>query len=142
MDIKSIDKLVTIVCEQLFVNKEHIKIKCRKSEFVFARQLIYYYSNKLKIANISQMARYFNQNHATALHGIKTIENLLFSDKEVKKVCNIFNNLIDDAISINYVVRLEKKEIEHLLYLIEVNRITTPTNYDIIKKLEDAIQDN
>jgi hypothetical protein len=68
-----------------------IEGKGRKRELTEPRQLCYYIANKEYNYGPSEIAKFFGgntvngtKNHATILHGIKTIQNLIDTDKNYK----------------------------------------------------------
>jgi len=63
---------------------DQVRLKCRKRELVFARQIAMYFSRKLTKVSLARTGSYFNQNHATVLHAIKTVNDLMDTDAEIK----------------------------------------------------------
>lgn len=75
-----------IISRYYGIQPEACFIKIRKRGIVQCRQLVYYFT-KMKNENITWdfMASFFGQDHATAMHGIKTIEALNFTNRNIAK---------------------------------------------------------
>lgn len=52
------------------------QIKFRKGEFAKARQIFFYLAKKYTSRSLSFIGSYYTKNHATALHGIRSITNI------------------------------------------------------------------
>ncbi len=80
-------KIINIVCDILEIDKEKLNINTRKREIVIARQIIhwtqYYYTYK-SLSSIGNQVG--NKNHATVLHSIRTINDLIDTDKFVRLI--------------------------------------------------------
>lgn len=78
----SVDELIAKVCKSYGITREKLMERTRKQHIVEARQiamyLIYRQPKRLKLRIIGKI---FDLNHATVLHAVKHIEELLFSDK-------------------------------------------------------------
>lgn len=89
IDLKKIMQSCCLICDIPF---HVIPKKTRKKEIVLCRQLIYYFVNKYLDLTLSTMAKFVSgQDHCTALHGIKKIENDLFIN--YKPVVNIVQKI-------------------------------------------------
>ena len=81
------DNLVNIVCICCGISKENFFSKSRARPFVIARHLFFYIAryklgHKLKI-----IAKYVKRDHATVMHGIDTINNLLaVNDDQIQSI--------------------------------------------------------
>ena len=75
-----LDRLEKIVCEVFNVTPAQLRLKCRKREIVEARQTFYYVA-KGHGKDEPETSKRFGQDRVTAMHGIKTIENLIIQDK-------------------------------------------------------------
>lgn len=82
----SLSNIIRIVCEYTGYSLEELKSKSRKRELVFARMLIFYNArHHLRRTTLKTIGEPFNRDHATVLHGVKTISDLMDVDKEVRK---------------------------------------------------------
>jgi chromosomal replication initiation ATPase DnaA len=80
------------VCEHtskyflLDITPELISTAKRKREVVVARQLCYYISRNNQLGSWAKIGQRFgNKDHATSMHGYRTITNLLQTDREFRK---------------------------------------------------------
>ncbi len=81
----SIDYIQKVVCDYFDLPIELMKSKIRKREIVQARQIAMYFAKqltKLSLANIG--AHCGGKDHATVLHAVKTVNNLMETDKRFK----------------------------------------------------------
>lgn len=81
----SIDYIKKIVCYYYNLLVEMINQKTRKREIVQARQIAMYFSKKLTKSSLATIgAKIGGKDHATVLHGCKTVQNLYETDKKFK----------------------------------------------------------
>lgn len=81
----SIEYIVNVVVDRLNISLEDFHSKLKKREIVMARQLAMYFSKKYTKSPLATIGRQCgNKDHATVIHAIKTIENLLQTDKQFK----------------------------------------------------------
>lgn len=72
-----IEKVASVICDYYQVTLDELKIKCREHEIVNPRQLIIYICFKDFRVTKKYLGKYFNQDHATAIHSIKKIQNII-----------------------------------------------------------------
>jgi chromosomal replication initiator protein len=81
----SIDYIQKIVCDYFNLPVEAINSKTRKREIVQARQLAMFFSKKHTKNSLATIGVHCgNKDHATVLHAIKTINNLMETDKQFR----------------------------------------------------------
>lgn len=90
--------LLTFLAKRLGYNIEDIKQKNRKRELVLERQRFYYLCKINNICSLSVSASYFNQNHATALHGYKTICDLMETEKLMFSQMQVLDKLVKEVV--------------------------------------------
>lgn len=83
------DKIIDKVCNYFGKKRVEVLYKSRLRELVIVRQVIAYFMKKLIEIDkrpISQegIGEVLGLNHATVLHSIRTVNNLMDSDKEFK----------------------------------------------------------
>lgn len=92
--------IIMVEINKYYSSRKAFKTKQRKREYVFARQLYMYFMKKHTTLSLDLIGESFeinkSFNHATILHGIKTINNLIETDKilayNINKIAgNIFN---------------------------------------------------
>ena len=84
--IVTIDQIITCTCEQFNVKEEEIFGKSRKANVVTVRQLSMYLAHKHTKLTASKIGIYVgNRDHATVLHGIKTIDMRLKQEKALQQ---------------------------------------------------------
>ena len=96
----TIDQIITTTCEHFNVKEEDIFGKSRKAEIVTARQMSMYLAHKHTKLTASKIGIYVgNRDHATVLHGIKTIDGRLKKDsKLVRHLEELEEKLIGKAL--------------------------------------------
>ncbi len=82
IDIETIED---IVCEHQGRNKEVLHMTTRKREIVQCRQLVYFFVKDYIVKSLTNIGAYFNQDHATVIHGINTIAALCENNKQMKQ---------------------------------------------------------
>ena len=82
----TIDQIITTTCEYFNVKEEDVFGKSRKANIVTVRQMSMYLASKHTKLTMSKIGIYVgNRDHATVLHGIKTIDGRLKVDKELQR---------------------------------------------------------
>jgi DNA repair ATPase RecN len=81
----TIPQIQFIVEEYFNLKPGSIQIKTRKSEIIQARQIAMYFSKKLTKSSLTSIGTQIGQkDHATVLHAIKTVNNLIDTEKKYK----------------------------------------------------------
>ena len=80
--------IIEIISHYYDIPIETMKQKTRKREIVQARQISYYFGNNYTNLSFYSLGKFFDQDHATALHGIKSINNLIFSNRDIRREIN------------------------------------------------------
>ena len=81
----TIDQIITCTCEHFNVKEEEVFGKSRKANIVTVRQMSMYLAHKHTKLTASKIGIYVgNRDHATVLHGIKTIDGRLKVEKELR----------------------------------------------------------
>ena len=82
----TIDQIISTTCEHFNVKEEDVFGKSRKAEIVTVRQMSMYLAHKHTKLTASKIGIYVgNRDHATVLHGIKTIDGRLKKDKKLQR---------------------------------------------------------
>lgn len=70
----AVKSFIDVACEHFHVEKEKMLSKCKDGDVVLARQALFYHM-KINLNGYSycQIARIFDKNHATVVHGVKMI---------------------------------------------------------------------
>ncbi len=90
----TIDEIITHVCAHYKVNKDDIFTKSRKANVVEVRQVAMYLSHKLTKSSTSKIgASVGGRSHATVLHSISSIEEILAQDEKMR---NLLDKLAKD----------------------------------------------
>lgn len=83
MDLNTLISIIAFECK---IPEKELYGKCRKRYKVEAKQIFMYIAHNRYRRSYSETGRVINRNHATVIHGVKTIENLLRVDKNKRKV--------------------------------------------------------
>lgn len=87
-----------VICEVLGVAQKEMFGRTRFKEYVQARHLYYYLSSKMtkvSLREISNLSNGLNPNHATVIHGIRSIKDSIDVDKPFAKKVNEIISLIN-----------------------------------------------
>jgi len=94
--------LVMRVCEFNHLNTSSLYLKTpsgklwRKREIVETRQLVYYlFKKKYPTYSYSWIGVHFGQDHATVIHGVRTIKNLIDTDKDFREKVERLKTLLN-----------------------------------------------
>ena len=85
----SIEYIVNVVCNHLNIATEEFYSKSKKREMVQARQLAMHFAKKYtkcSLATIGQQCG--GKDHATVIHALKTVSNLLETDKQFRTLAS------------------------------------------------------
>ena len=89
------DKIIDAVCRKMGVTREEILGKKRNKELVEPRQICIYLMWKNLNIPMSSIGKIFNRDHTTAIHARDKINELVKSDKEMKKLIGDIEGLIN-----------------------------------------------
>ena len=80
------ESILEKVCAHFDVSREDICSKSRKQPIVYIRQLAMYLANKHTDKSTSQIGHCVGgRNHATVIHSIKQIKNLIDTDERTRR---------------------------------------------------------
>lgn len=81
----TIEEVCHHVCDYFHISEQTMMSKSRKQEAVYARQVAMYLANRHTKQSTVQIGRAIgNRNHATVLHSIKQVRNLLETDERTR----------------------------------------------------------
>ncbi|MDC1452484.1 hypothetical protein N8371_08800 [Vicingaceae bacterium] len=83
-EVKTLDAIMTMVCRYYSIDKKLVLGKKRDREIVMARQMFCWLSRRYTRSTFKLMGEYINRNHATVLHSVRKVEELIDFDRELK----------------------------------------------------------
>jgi len=92
--------IVDIVFEFYNMDPSIGKAKTRKREVVQARQISFYEGSRLTNLSHQTMANEFGMDHATCIHGIKVVKNLILYNPVIKREILIIEDRIAEKLEI------------------------------------------
>jgi len=106
-DQEKIDTALQLVETHTGFSHEDLKDKPRNRELVEARHIFFWIVRSERFGNTSYavMGKAIGKDHATALHGIRSITNLLETDI---RLCNLMRDICHDAIQCGWESPAEK----------------------------------
>ena len=82
----SIDYIQKVVSDYFQMDIQTLQSKTRKRHIVQARQIAMYFAKKFTKASLASIGTQIGRrDHATVLHACKTVDNLIFTDKQFRK---------------------------------------------------------
>lgn len=82
----SIDFIQKVVCDYFSITIDVLNSKTRKREIVQARQLAMYFSKEYTKSSLATIGMHCgNKDHATVLHAVRTVNNLIETDKQFRQ---------------------------------------------------------
>lgn len=73
------------VCDHMSQSAMNVRSRSRKRDLVICRQSYYYFARKYTKKSLTQIGRVVNFDHATVISGIRHINDLLDTDKSIKR---------------------------------------------------------
>jgi chromosomal replication initiator protein len=102
-----IDKIIDLVCEDFYAEKEAIISKSRKRELVVVRQAIMTICKDFTHVSLANIGRHFGgRDHSTVIHALNSTSDLIETDRVFKQ------KMIDVKTRVAISLGGEKKESE------------------------------
>jgi Bacterial dnaA protein helix-turn-helix len=126
------------VCNGEVILSDALQGKTHLREVVFCRQSIMFFLKEYNPkASFNEIADKFGQDHATAIHSIKTIKNLICTDKVIAEKISNYRIRIDTLLNFEKNIVVDKlEETKTILRLkIDSNSPITYENMIVYNKL-------
>ena len=132
-------EIYSVICEMKGID---IRNKNRTNEYVDARAIFFALSKKLTRHSHSVIGGFLNRDHSTSIHGIKTFNNLMATDKDFReaarfalfKSCDLLEKVEEeprDFIFLNWSEITNKQQMklkEQMIYFLNINtKIKNPS---------------
>jgi len=107
-----------IICSSEGITPDQVRLKTRKAEIVFTRQLIFYFSVEFKTGSLYEIGRrYGEKDHSTVLHSCGVIQNYIDTDRSKRAKIEKYRTLLNAVYSFlittdNFIERLTAIEQE------------------------------
>jgi chromosomal replication initiator protein len=88
------NSIMEIIAEYFEQPLENIITKSRKREYIIPRQFIHFFLKEKTDLSLQSIGNITQKHHATVIHSIKTITNLIEVDKEMIKYYTELKKLI------------------------------------------------
>lgn len=84
LDYKHSDlkEIYSVICQMYHID---IRLQNRTIDYVYGRSIFFALSKKLTRHSHSVIGRFLDRSHATSIHGIKTFNNLMATDKDFRE---------------------------------------------------------
>jgi chromosomal replication initiation ATPase DnaA len=77
-----IDKIIDIVCDDFYAERDQILSKSRRREYVIVRHATMFLCKEFTQVSLKHIGGHFGQrDHSSVIHGVTNTENLIESDK-------------------------------------------------------------
>ena len=86
--------LLKEICNFCKVDVADAKSIHRNREYVMARMYYAYFARHYTLRGLSKIGKEINRDHATIIHYVKTINNLIETDKETRQVVDSINKFL------------------------------------------------
>ena len=83
-EVKALDAIMTMVCRYYSIDKNIVLSKKRDREIVMARHMFCWMSRRYTRSTFKLMGEYINRDHATVIHSVRKVEDLMDFDRELK----------------------------------------------------------
>ena len=88
------ERILSIVSIQLEISNQDIMTKRRYREAVEARMIVMYLMRKYMKKTLSEIGRTFGKDHSTVIHALGTLDDLMFSDEDIKATVSKVEDLL------------------------------------------------
>ena len=100
-EVESLNETLTndmmkIVCKLTLIDWEQMKTKCRKRELNDVRQTAMWIIRKGTSMSFYDVGKIFNRHHATVLHAVRNVENMIETDNMYRAGVEQILNHIDN----------------------------------------------
>ena len=113
-----IEKITNIICAGEGINDEIVFNKTRKSEIIYARQLIQSFCYEFKAGSYKFIGEQTgNKDHSTVIHSCGVIKNYLETDKIKAEKIKLYRDMITEAIAMSTEQKIEY--IKHKISILE-----------------------
>jgi len=120
----TLPEIESVVCGHLKVSLEYINQKTKFRPVVEKRQIAHYFAKQETKESLQDIGTYFGMvDHATVIHSVKTINNLIKTDPKIKQIVSRISDLINPDL-----INRKKRHSRRL-----VARLKFMCNPDIIK---------
>jgi len=75
-------EIYSVICQMKGID---IRDNNRTNEYVYARSIFFALAKKLTRHSHSVIASFLNRDHSTSIHGVKTFNNLMATDKDFRE---------------------------------------------------------
>ena len=93
---KLTNDMMKIICKLTLVDWEQLKTKCRKRELNDVRQTAMWIIRKGTSMSFYDVGKIFNRHHATVLHAVRNVENMIETDNMYRAGVEQILNHIDN----------------------------------------------
>ena len=93
---KLTNDMMKIICKLTLVDWEQMKTKCRKRELNDVRQTAMWIIRKGTSMSFYDVGKIFNRHHATVLHAVRNVENMIETDNMYRAGVEQILNHIDN----------------------------------------------
>ena len=95
-DSKKKELILQEVCDYFELSKREIRQRTRQRKIVIARQVSHYFLHKKTDMTLSEIGLFVGLNdHATVIYSIKTVKNLMQTDKAIRGKVEAIKKRID-----------------------------------------------
>lgn len=137
------ERIVFNICSEYSVTIEQLKEKSRPNIYVYPRQLIMYLAAKFNIGTFTEIASYFNRDHATVSHSINTIRNYYDTDAIKRETINNYEKKIRSVIEFKSILELfshEVNEINNEMSLLELRYLNLKERLNILTEAAKKVE--
>jgi chromosomal replication initiator protein len=89
VDRDSLNNILYEVCEILEVSPVTLKSKCRKEDYIIARQIVSFVSKTVTKNSLKTIGGFINRDHTSVINHVMTVNNFLETNDEkfMKRWC-------------------------------------------------------
>jgi hypothetical protein len=90
-----IKRIELIVCDGERIDPKSLHVKTRKREIILIRHSVMWLAVNISKLSFSAVGRYYGQSHANVISAVKNIDNLIYTDTQIKEFVNKYKKRIE-----------------------------------------------
>ena len=120
-EVKALDAIMTMVCRYYSIDKNVVLSKKRDREIVMARHMFCWMSRRYTRSTFKLMGEYINRDHATVIHSVRKVEDLMDFDRELKYDRDTIVDMNPQLNDINSLIYNIEKVSKYNLYMYDID---------------------
>jgi chromosomal replication initiator protein len=92
------ERIIEAVCEHFKLSLKGLQGRSRVREFVYARHIIFYLLRKHTKMSLKSAGELFGRDHTTVIHSVDTLNNLMYTEPDVRAEVELIEEKVKEKI--------------------------------------------